>query len=433
MRVERVSFTVGNTESRIMLLPDGKDINSNNIISILIGKNGTFKSSSLKVISDFYRKTRKTKNEISGAVVGRGVPSKIIAISSTTGDKFALSRQAMFPAMVYQHIKDELKYFYFGPKSRAGFSNLVQVRQLMDAVAFGVSTQKSRATILHIFKDLELLPILEFEFRKSDKLSKMKETDAKSKINQIIEKKLLNNKSLQKRIENISESLDLQEKGVRFVWNLNKREDYSDMLTLVNILLAKKQLYFEDIILSKLDSTRFSINQLSSGEANLLLKSLSLASVVEDNSLILFDEPENSLHPNWQITFLDQLKRILHSLNGCHLIIATHSPHIISSFKNEDGSVVELKREKDNVIGDPIDFETYGWSVEKILLDIFGIATTRNHYFEMRLRRLLKELSSSKPSKNEIGSLILELEGFAIDKDDPLKTILDEAKKTINV
>lgn len=37
MRVERVSFTVGNTESRIMLLPDGKDINSNNIISILIG------------------------------------------------------------------------------------------------------------------------------------------------------------------------------------------------------------------------------------------------------------------------------------------------------------------------------------------------------------------------------------------------------------
>ncbi|MFA6236233.1 MAG: AAA family ATPase [Bacteriovorax sp.] len=433
MRVEKVNFTIGDSKTEITLFPNGEEVRSKNTFSILIGKNGTFKSSTLKVVADFYRKSRKTKDEIIGDVTSIDTPSKVIAISSTSGDKFALSQQTVFPSMKYQAISSDLRYFYFGPKSRSSFSNRFQVQQLMDAVAYGMSSQKTKATILHIFKDLELYPTLEFVFKKSDKLSKLSDKDARIKINEILEKKLEGNKSLQKRLEKISKDIFSQKNGIHFFWDLKTEENYSDMLTLINILLGKQQLQFVDVKLSKLDLTSFGINQLSSGEASLLLKFLSLASVVEDNSLILFDEPENSLHPNWQITFLDQFKKVLSSLEGCHVIIATHSPHILSDFKNEDGCVVELSRDKNKIIGTPIDFEIYGWSVEKILIDIFGIATTRNHYFEMRLRRLLKEIGSTNPSSDEVSSLIHELEGFAKDRDDPLKNILEEARKTIQL
>lgn len=193
--------------------------------------------------------------------------------------------------------------------------------------------------------------------------------------------------------------------------------------------MSKKQLHLTELMLSKSDLTKFNINQLSSGEASLLLKFFSLAAVIEDESLILIDEPENSLHPNWQITFLSHLKQTLSSLKGCHVIIATHSPHILSSFESNDGAVVELKREKNTVTGNPLDFGTYGWPVEKILLDVFGLATTRNYYFEMRLRKLLKEIRSESPSKKNISELVSELARFTTDSDDPLMNVLNEARK----
>lgn len=431
MRVEKINFTVGESKSEIKLFPDGKEFKSKNTYSILIGKNGSLKSTSLMVIADFYRKTRRSNKDIPSHVSGSGEPSKIIAISSTTGDRFALSRQAIFPNIKYDKSDEDLKYLYFGPKSRVGFANRYQVEQLMEAVAMGISSKKSKASMLHIFKDLGYAPSLHFVFKKSDKLSKLSEQDARARMNQFIEKKIGNDPTLQDRIDKISKDLKFQEGGISYIWDLKTNENYSDMFTLMGTLVAKKQLRLDDLVLFKVKTLKpIKVNELSSGEANLLLKSLSLASIVEDDSLILFDEPENSLHPNWQISFFDQFKKVLSSLKGCHTIIATHSPHILSSFDNTDGAVVELRSDNNgSVTGIPIDFEMHGWSVEKILLDVFGIATTRNYYFETKLRTLLKEIRSESPSKEMVSSLVQELDGFAQDANDPLRNVLSEARK----
>lgn len=50
---------------------------------------------------------------------------------------------------------------------------------------------------------------------------------------------------------------------------------------------------------------------------------------IQDNSLILLDEPENSLSAKWQIELTNFLARASRSL-GCQLIIATHSPFLLS-------------------------------------------------------------------------------------------------------
>lgn len=72
------------------------------------------------------------------------------------------------------------------------------------------------------------------------------------------------------------------------------------------------------------------VDKLSSGEQNELVLFYELLFKTENTKLILIDEPEISLHISWQNTFIDDLKEIS-KLNNLDILIATHSPDIISS------------------------------------------------------------------------------------------------------
>ncbi|MDO6654512.1 AAA family ATPase [Anaerobacillus sp. 1_MG-2023] len=72
------------------------------------------------------------------------------------------------------------------------------------------------------------------------------------------------------------------------------------------------------------------LDQLSSGEKNELILFYKLIFNTSTNSLILIDEPEISLHISWQNKFISDLKEI-HKLNQLDILIATHSPDIISN------------------------------------------------------------------------------------------------------
>jgi predicted ATP-dependent endonuclease of OLD family len=84
------------------------------------------------------------------------------------------------------------------------------------------------------------------------------------------------------------------------------------------------------------DSVRFSINDASSGQQCILLNVLGIAASIEDNSLILIDEPEISLHPEWQETYIQLLIDSFTHIKGCHFIVATHSPQIVSNLREEN-------------------------------------------------------------------------------------------------
>lgn len=81
------------------------------------------------------------------------------------------------------------------------------------------------------------------------------------------------------------------------------------------------------------------IEKLSSGEKNELILFYRLIFDSKENSLILIDEPEISLHISWQNHFISDLNEI-HKLNKLDILIATHSPDIIS---NNWDLKVELK------------------------------------------------------------------------------------------
>lgn len=77
----------------------------------------------------------------------------------------------------------------------------------------------------------------------------------------------------------------------------------------------------------------FDINDLSSGEKQLFLRTLSIKMLEPNNSIILIDEPELSLHPKWQQRIIEVYKKIG---ENNQIIIATHSPHILGSVSNEN-------------------------------------------------------------------------------------------------
>jgi len=80
----------------------------------------------------------------------------------------------------------------------------------------------------------------------------------------------------------------------------------------------------------------------SSGEQCLFLLFLGIISSIDDNSLILIDEPEISLHPSWQQKFVEILNQSLHAYSGCHFIIATHSPLIVSDIAVKNCEILDM-------------------------------------------------------------------------------------------
>jgi predicted ATP-binding protein involved in virulence len=75
------------------------------------------------------------------------------------------------------------------------------------------------------------------------------------------------------------------------------------------------------------------LEKLSSGEQHQLILVFDLLFEVTENSLILIDEPELSLHVTWQKTIIESLQRII-ALNAFDVLLATHSPAVVAKHFN---------------------------------------------------------------------------------------------------
>jgi len=72
---------------------------------------------------------------------------------------------------------------------------------------------------------------------------------------------------------------------------------------------------------------------LSSGEQHEVILNYELIFKTENNSVILIDEPEISLHILWQKKFINNLLEIAKE-NSLNIIVATHSPDIVNNHRN---------------------------------------------------------------------------------------------------
>ena len=172
----------------------------------------------------------------------------------------------------------------------------------------------------------------------------------------------------------------------------------------------------------------FDINDLSSGEKQLFLRTLSIKMLEPKNSIILIDEPELSLHPKWQQRIIEVYKKIG---ENNQIIIATHSPHILGSVSSEN--IFILYREENGKIeaktGDEL-YSSYGQPIDRVLKDIMGLESVRTPKIEKDLEELRKLVDEDKYDTKEFKekySELLEILGntdedlFLIDMDVKIK------------
>ncbi len=167
------------------------------------------------------------------------------------------------------------------------------------------------------------------------------------------------------------------------------------------------------------------LKNASSGELMLLSKLLFISNHIKDNSIIIIDEPENSLHPKWQKDYIEKIIYFFNELEP-KIIIATHSPLIIPY--KVHSSIYSLNNGKIEIL----DIKTK--NNEEKLLRIFDVLTPENRYLSDNLIKLLNKYDDNTITYDALFSEINSYKKNSYEKNQInfLDGIIDIAKQMKN-
>lgn len=147
--------------------------------------------------------------------------------------------------------------------------------------------------------------------------------------------------------------------------------------------------------------------ELSSGERQIVRLAVALAGEVRPGTVVLVDEPEVSLHVAWQ-TLLPRVFACLQAAMACHIVVATHSPLVISTV-GEEATCYSLSSEGMNEI--PSEELR---SVESALFDGFSTYTPRNRAVHEECAHLVAE--AIRLTSETANGRLVEFVGEAVDR-----------------
>lgn len=170
-----------------------------------------------------------------------------------------------------------------------------------------------------------------------------------------------------------TEAPDAKVKSKRLVrWEFDFHGISQEFYVIQALSLARKVglLRLVSCALRNLSGGYINVATASSGQQQMLCSLLGLGAALQNNSLVLVDEPELSLHPKWQMEFVSHLMATLRYFHDCHVIVATHSPLIVQQAQHLGAGIIQLHTGQlavpnQNLRGSEAD------SVEKTLVEVF--------------------------------------------------------------
>ncbi|MGE0050330.1 MAG: AAA family ATPase [Arcobacter sp.] len=159
------------------------------------------------------------------------------------------------------------------------------------------------------------------------------------------------------------------------------KNDKTTYVININKISTNIDKYF--FILSDLPDECFDINfidtrknleysSLSQGEKEILNIRFKIVNELNEsrkvNNLILFDEPTNSFHPQWQKNFLKYLVDVFSDKN-IHFIFTSHSPFLLSDLPKENVIFLEKDEKTGNCINatTKVDITPFGANIHTLL------------------------------------------------------------------
>lgn len=194
------------------------------------------------------------------------------------------------------------------------------------------------------------------------------------------------------------------------IWSFYREEKgLFEYLTLLQLTGLVKDI---EIILNK-DNELISYKQLSEGEKQYLITWGLKELLATQNSLFLYDEPDTYLHPQWQREYVKILQPEEKGL--VNFLIMTHSVNIISDLK--EGQLKVIQNIDGRACLKEISFKHYGKPVDLLLIDFFDLDGLRNIDVEKKFRELRKLISENKYKTDDYNNLFNEMVEL-IGKDD---------------
>lgn len=483
------SHTHPRLKNKTFELSDENEISSKNYYSIIIGPNGTGKSYLLGELIEAFNELVIFQNNPNyrirkkftivynldgqkysviapdrGIIILKGsmpididslsLPNAWLASSVTLGDRY--------PLLNYIRELQIPQYKYLGVRSASNNAFISRIK--INTVLYLIKAlQRNKAkNLMKLYTSLSLNPTLQIELtggsmlklRKEGKIYHLyPEKDARKILDPHLnfidrnrEKKNYRTDNYLKYLDD-EKSLDIMYKliyddkerfektikgSIKFTYtvNLESEEGVNKLLNdwpALTIMLDLELIKFSKFLITK--KTSFKFEEASSGESHLLTSLHGIIAYLEDNSLLVVDEPEISLHPNWQLDYFDILRAALKEYTGVNVVISSHSHLLMSSLLNEESRISSIKPENgtEELIVEELDFSTYGWDPESVLYNVFEVATLRNKYFEMDLKKLISLITLKSDDRKSIKELRDKVAKYITeDNDDPLQLLINE-------
>lgn len=185
--------------------------------------------------------------------------------------------------------------------------------------------------------------------------------------------------------------------------------------------LTERKVTLTDISFHR-DGETLGAAELSSGERSYLQSVLGAAFCGKQNSVFFYDEPENSLHPEWHLKMARDISDLVGELHPeSVIVIATHSPLVASSIPNKKLLICDLPRDQKWAPS-----TLHGKTNDAILSEHFHLFSPRSKEVAILIQKCLSELTKGR----EVGPLFQQSANrlydmkLDIDNDDPLFSIL---------
>lgn len=423
------------------------------LVTVLIGRNGSGKSSLLREIAmamrqyfsgkplrsrqglhrvatidimDEYRQFRlnlkanvqefKTERSRVGDLTEG--PSKLIALSFTPFDKFPHTDDSRGKAYAFDH---NPFYTYLGFHSDLGASPRSRLLRSIDQLAFARSGDASDERVAKTFEAIGYRPSIELIYEIDD--DKYRELPDAWFIDELV-----------RVYQQDRRTGPLSERSRRFSYIIDFQGRLSEGSVPIGYetvrgLLAAKVIRLRSANLMREEGTIVELLELSSGELNLLSGFLGLAAFLDDGCLVLIDEPENSLHPEWQLRYVEMLEAVVRQHGGCHYIVATHSPLIVSGVTGRSARVLRLDELPLSVMPGAV----ANASPDETLLQAFHIVTANNNFLRHLVLEAMTFIETGRQGEEravQIATFLRNLYG-KIDDKEPLKELIESTVRAI--
>jgi energy-coupling factor transporter ATP-binding protein EcfA2 len=144
--------------------------------------------------------------------------------------------------------------------------------------------------------------------------------------------------------------------------------------------------------------------ELSEGEQQLLTTIGLLLITGEFDSLLIYDEPDTHLNPQWQREYSRLIHRFILNDENSQILVATHSPLIVQSA--EKANLLLFKAGEKGIVVDEDTHRIHNWRIDQVLQsEYFGLTSSRPPSLDYFMIKRQEIISKSKVTEEDIEAL----------------------------